>query len=99
MCLIAVFGLVREGIRIHICDHQLHCLIVHEMSLIRATRKGDSPSTCTHGLGSCSPVPPPDPISSTIARSTTASRLAHSQCIYERLIVVLAQLADIALDV
>jgi hypothetical protein len=54
---------------------------------------------CSHVLGSCSPVAQPDPTSSITVSLTTASRLTHSQCIYERLIVVLAQLADIALDV
>jgi hypothetical protein len=51
---------------------------------------------CSHVLGSCSPVAQPDPTSSI---PSAASRLTHSQCIYERLIVVLAQLADIAFDV
>jgi len=46
--------------------------------LIRVTRRGGSPSSCTLGRASCSPEPPPGPDSSTTVRSTTASRLAHS---------------------
>jgi hypothetical protein len=45
--------------------------------LIRVTRRGGSPSSCTRGRASCSHEPPLDPDSSTTVRSTIASRLGH----------------------